>query len=493
MSLANFVKNAIALGVARFSRDTNGNFNGLISPNGLFMLLGVRQNPTAAGIQLNDDINSPLEIANCELWLDATNGPAKSNWTELIDGEAISTWQDSSGNARHATIAAGTPLYKTTGGYGGQPGVKIGAGCRMVTPAFVTNAYGNALTLFIVSKEDAVLHSSLKIKASISTASFWIGNTGTTGNRDTTISGLTGYGGVSGATPYLGGIDMISVGASKVRVLTNGIGLGASGSVSSGDIAISSGSVPFTNGALTIGGLAGSSTYDWPGVISEVILFNRELTSAEQRKVFRYLSNKYDSAKRLVAIGDSLTSGQGSTGGANQSLSSSGNNFPSLLLASYDGAVTITTDAYGGRTVPQVISGTPEYSGLYADGKNAINLIWIGTNTLASTKSPSYTFNLIRQACLLKKGLGKKVIICTTIVRGDSGDNAKNLALTTALNNLIKANYRDFVDDIVDLAADARLQNTANTTYFAADTIHLTDAGYVAVAELVKPVVDKYI
>jgi len=83
---------------------------------------------------LDDTIISPLEIASCELWLDATSGPVKADWTACInDGDAVAQWTDNSGNNRHATVVSGTPTYKPTGGCNGRPGVSG----RLSTPGFV--------------------------------------------------------------------------------------------------------------------------------------------------------------------------------------------------------------------------------------------------------------------------------------------------------------------------------------------------------------------
>jgi lysophospholipase L1-like esterase len=41
-------------------------------------------------------------------------------------------------------------------------------------------------------------------------------------------------------------------------------------------------------------------------------------------------------------------------------------------------------------------------------------------------------------------------------------------------------------DVVVDLAADSRLSNTGDTTYFASDGVHFTTAGYGVWASLIK-------
>lgn len=449
----------------------------------LYGLVG--RSHTASGAELNEDINSPLEIANCELWLDASNGPMTAAYADPTNGQTVTTWQDASGNSRHATIAAGTPTMSTTGGYNGRPGVQIGANCRMETPAFVTAGYGNAITMFIVSQEAASLHSSLKIKASINTANFWVGNIGTTGARDITINGLTGFSGVSGVTPSVGGIDYVSVSASAVRITTDGFAALASSSASSDSTTITAGSVPFTNGKVTIGGLAGSATFDWPGAISEILVFSRALSTAELRRVYNYLSAKYGK-RTLSLLGNSLISGSSSTGGPTQIPSASGTNIASRLMASSIATtLRIRNDAYPGRTGAQILSESPNFSGVWGDGSGSIALVWEGTNTLSTFNSVNNTFESLRRICLTRKQFGRTVLVGTVLLRGDTGNDAKNAAMAAKLNAMLRANYSQFADGIVDFAADSRLSDYNNATYFAADKTHLKDAGYQVAADLI--------
>lgn len=52
----------------------------------------------------------PLQIANCQLWLDA------AQITGLVDADPVTTWNDLSGNARNASQAtsANKPTYRTS-------------------------------------------------------------------------------------------------------------------------------------------------------------------------------------------------------------------------------------------------------------------------------------------------------------------------------------------------------------------------------------------
>ena len=53
-------------------------------------------------------------------------------------------------------------------------------------------------------------------------------------------------------------------------------------------------------------------------------------------------------------------------------------------------------------------------------------------------------------------------------------------------NTWLRANWNRFADAITDHAADERLSNPNDTTYFQADKMHLTAAGYTIMAEYAK-------
>jgi lysophospholipase L1-like esterase len=74
------------------------------------------------------------------------------------------------------------------------------------------------------------------------------------------------------------------------------------------------------------------------------------------------------------------------------------------------------------------------------------------------------------------------VAVCTMLPRTDvtAGKETERGNFNTAIvGNSAGANY------VVNLGLVANLQTPSNTTYFAADGIHLTDAGYALVAQAV--------
>ena len=444
-------------------------------------------NPVTANQEISDYIKSPVEIPDLELWIEP-NGMLKSDYSQPVDGESVEYLQDASGNGRHATLFGASALFSVGGGFGGSNGFKLSAGSRFQTSAFVDSSYGNALTTFIVTKAPSPLHSSLKVKLSIGSFIAWQGNTGTTRTRDYTLTGLTGYSGPSQTVQSVGGIDYMVVDTDKVRVSSGGEGItGTSSNIT--DVApITGGSVSFTNEIVTIGGVTGTADYDWEGVISEVVIFSRALSSNELRRVKKYLADKYSTKETVLLLGNSLTSGTGSTSGAVQPILPTGDNYPSLFLKD-NPQFDVRVDAYPGRRGNQLFNETPEYSGVAYNYSNVTAVVWEGTNSLPTSNSPQEAYDWIRRICL-QKSANKRVVVMTVLYRNDVANVPKNNALTDQLNQLIRDNYLDFATDIVDLAADSRLADPSDLTYFFTDETHLNSVGYQVVANLLGAVVN---
>lgn len=93
-------------------------------------------------------VDDPSTIADLELWL-------KADSLSLTDGDPISTWSDSSGNANHATSSGGNrPIYKASGGANNQPYVEFDGNTQQFDlPDFLTTFTEGHI--FIVVKVDA--------------------------------------------------------------------------------------------------------------------------------------------------------------------------------------------------------------------------------------------------------------------------------------------------------------------------------------------------
>jgi hypothetical protein len=136
----------------------------------------------------------------------------------------------------------------------------------------------------------------------------------------------------------------------------------------------------------------------------------------------------------------------------------------------------------GQGTASMITRGTTYVDAYYkVDTVNTV-VVWIGVNDSAQT--PQYIYDNIKTYCLARKAAGFKVLVCTEIDAQHAGSGNWHSTIYLALNVLLRADY-SFADGLADLGANVNLQDATNLTYFNADKIHLTDAGYSVVAGIV--------
>lgn len=110
-------------------------------------------------------------------------------------------------------------------------------------------------------------------------------------------------------------------------------------------------------------------------------------------------------------------------------------------------------------------------------------VLWIGANDLTTATTAATIESNIQSWCTGRKATGAKVIICTITPR--TGLTGPQETKRTDVNTWLNANFSTFADGIVDLAADSRLSNASNLTYYDSGGTHMTLAGYGVVAQLV--------
>ena len=138
----------------------------------------------------------------------------------------------------------------------------------------------------------------------------------------------------------------------------------------------------------------------------------------------------------------------------------------------------------GGQTAVQMAADATTHidplKGQY--GKRNVVICFAGTNDLASGTTAANTHTALSGYCSGRKAAGFEVYIVTILPRGT---NAVLLAAISDCNDLIKANYATYANGIIDLTAHTEFSDATDTTYFDADQIHLTTAGYALLASLV--------
>lgn len=226
-------------------------------------------------------------------------------------------------------------------------------------------------------------------------------------------------------------------------------------------------------------------TYPWVGKMGQVLMVSRKLNDTEALQTIEMLEAKWGCANRVIACdGDSLTRGYGV---------SAAQAYPAVMQGSLGTNYDVRNFGVDSQTLATMITtaaaqiDTP-FGAVLGSKKNGV-VCFAGTNDLYFGASAATTITRFQTYCAARRSAGLKVIACTIIDHAEpSGSWTAADALT--VNNSIRANYATYADVLCDLAADSRLANHADTTYFNADGVHLTAAGYAVVASLVQSAVN---
>ena len=116
-------------------------------------------------------------------------------------------------------------------------------------------------------------------------------------------------------------------------------------------------------------------------------------------------------------------------------------------------------------------------------------IVWEVTNDSYYCSSDADCYTHFVTYCQTARANGWKVIALTCLPRKSAkngcGDLAAMNASLNAINAMILAGWSTFADYLVDVRSDSRLTDYDNATYYAADGIHLIEAGYAVIVELI--------
>lgn len=195
------------------------------------------------------------------------------------------------------------------------------------------------------------------------------------------------------------------------------------------------------------------------------------------------------SALYIVTEGDSLTTGNG-IGGFSP--------YPWQLALLYtdNRMVSVSNMATTGNTLADMAAQAASQVDPCFDSRKGRNVacLWGGTNDMYSGVAGDFSgagaYGRLVTYCQARQSAGFKVAVLNCLPRQNAGVPAGFETQRGIFNASIAANWRTFADALVDVAADSRLQDPTNATYFNPDLVHLTAAGYAIVAALVKAQVD---
>ena len=235
---------------------------------------------------------NPSRISNLDLWLDAADGNTLFDATSggnfvSTNGSAVKRWEDKSGNGTHATEATNAPTLLTD------------SKNRLSTLNFNASKY---ISCSFTSKTFTQQTVFLVLQFSTSTPNFGRAFTQTvSGSQDFAISGhyipLLRNSTANEIISYANGASQSAVAAVNqvwyiARARHSGSALTVSLNGSSGinvSHTLNRNFNLYRIGAHNIGG----DTAYWNSIISEVIVYTRNLTDSESDLVTNYLNSKW--------------------------------------------------------------------------------------------------------------------------------------------------------------------------------------------------------
>lgn len=200
--------------------------------------------------------------------------------------------------------------------------------------------------------------------------------------------------------------------------------------------------------------------------IVEAVRLNGYSTAATSRTI------------KVVCDGNSLTAGNGAETVAH--------NYPAYLRSYLRYGSTVSNVGVGGATTAQRQAANAT-GPLFQAG--AVACLWECSNDLSANQDPAGAVSRFFAWCDIVRAQGYKVVIGTVLPRNDVGNTpyAGFEADRQTVNAALRAGWSSHADALADTAADADIGAPgawSNTTYFNADQVHLSGAGYERAASI---------
>lgn len=178
---------------------------------------------------------------------------------------------------------------------------------------------------------------------------------------------------------------------------------------------------------------------------------------------------------RVVIVGNSLSAPSG---------------WPELLATAlgWGATVTFTNNAVSGQKMQAIIANAAATDALLGAGKNVL-VVWEVTNDMFEGGQHPHCFHRLLRYCADRQIAGWTVVVLTVTPRSDAGTPAAHETWRLAVNTLIRSWWNTFATAMVDVAADTRLDDETDATYYV-DLVHMTAAGKQVVVDLVRPTIE---
>lgn len=242
------------------------------------------------------------------------------------------------------------------------------------------------------------------------------------------------------------------------------------------------GSPTGNNETLRLGGRAGS--FDMLGDIAYALFYNRQLSQEEYEQNYKALITKM--ALRSITlpaigtsvycVGDSLTNGLRGT---------ALHDYPAVLKATLGAGYDVMTFGVTGKRLDDILTDAAMVdASLSSERTTQICVLWAGGNDIDGGVAAATVYGNLTTFVTGRLTAGWDHVVVLTALDRAQYDEAQRTQWGI-FNTSIKNGAETGGYTVVDVAGNANLDDFTDTTYFDADQVHLTDAGYAVVAGMV--------
>lgn len=233
-------------------------------------------------------------------------------------------------------------------------------------------------------------------------------------------------------------------------------------------------------GAFTFDGIGGMMEFKWIGDIAQIGLYSRYITDDEVAGLHAGFMEKWGVEASILCDGNSLTYGFGTP---------ADDSYPSQMQVAFGTTFNVVNLGVNDRKTSQQLAQLAEkVTGRREAARKHFYVCWEITNSLYYEETVSDVIADLKEIGQTQMADGFYVIMCTAIPRNSGTEPTGHATNMATVNTEVRnpANLGVYWDVVVDLAADSRLQNPENTTYFQDDKVHLTAAGNAVVESLIR-------
>lgn len=182
----------------------------------------------------------------------------------------------------------------------------------------------------------------------------------------------------------------------------------------------------------------------------------------------------------IVFDGDSLT---------DQNAALPGEDYPSFVMRQLPAGLRKANVAVSGQTWPDLLTDVQaEVDPLYsADRRFNILVVWCGTNDLTQTHGGERIWEEMATYCRDRRERGFTVVVLTILATSPPYLSPRYEEERRVLNDLIRDNWKEIADAMVDIARDSRIGDPAGASAdrYYSDSVHHNGAGNQVIADAV--------